>query len=130
MEFLLKSISQSTHQLKSAKQVSSPLLWYFSRYLADKYKMPKLSKHHNSKNNLKEFKINNLIYPSIAIHWPSFMSLAQTLFEIPCWEVQWQNFQRATTPKDGICSKVNQYTYSSFLILISWQSLKPLSKFF
>ena len=40
--------TQSTHHPLSADQISSPWLKYFLRNLADKFKMPKFSKGHNS----------------------------------------------------------------------------------
>ena len=52
-------------------------------------KMPKFSKGHNSRNIWQIFfsKFNQIIYLSSPISWPSFKLLAQTVFEISCWQV-------------------------------------------
>ena len=68
-------------------------------------------------------KVNQVIYSSSPISWPSFKPLAQIVFKIACWQVP--NF---LTPEkfDGICSKVNPVIYS--FSPISWPSFKPLAQ--
>ena len=51
MQFVQKVImysTESTDHPPAADQVSSPWIKQFSRYLADKFKMPKFSKGHNT----------------------------------------------------------------------------------
>ena len=74
-------------------------------------------------------KVNQVIYSSSLISWPSYTPLVQIVFMISCWQVKnakifkgpqlWNKF-------DWICSKVNQVIYSSSPI--SWQHFKPLAQ--
>ena len=53
----------------------------------DKFEMPKSAKGHNSGKIWQNFsKVNQVIYSSSPISWPSFKPLAQTLFGISCWQ--------------------------------------------
>ena len=64
-----------------------PLAKIVLRNIADKFKMPKVSKGHNSGKRrwiLKKF--IQVIYSSSPISWPSFKPLPQILFEISCWQ--------------------------------------------
>ena len=62
-------------------------LTVFFRYFADKIKMPKITKGHNSISIFKIYsKVNQVVYSSLQIHSPYFMALALTVFEIFCWQ--------------------------------------------
>ena len=55
----------------------------FFRYFADKVKMPKITKGHNSRSIFQIYsKVNQVVYSSLPVYSPSFTTLALTVFYI------------------------------------------------
>ena len=89
--YLWKKLTEFNHQVMYSSfpisyQISSPCLKYISRNLSDKFKMPKFAKGHKSggKNDGICLKVNQAIYSSSRIGWPSFKPHTRIVFKISC----------------------------------------------
>ena len=114
--------------------LSSPISWPSFKPLALtvfeifywQVKTPKFSKGHNT-GKIRWFlkkKINQVIYTSSPINWPSFKSLAQILFEISCWQDFIPIFSKRHNSKKG------DKTDKEKKILVSYFSVRnPCMKF-
>ena len=110
--FIQKLITPSTHHYQSSHQVSRLYLQQFSRYFADKVKMPKITKGQNSWSIF--FKINSKVNQVTTNLFIKFQgSSLNSFLDILLTREKCQNLQRAITHEIffKIYSKVNQIIY-------------------
>ena len=116
----LDGISSKFNQvLYSASPISWPSLKLLTqihsfRDLADKFKMSKFSKGHNSgKISRIHSKVNQITFSSSSISWPSFKPLAQIFFEISCWQDFILIFSKGHNSRKGDNSDKKKKKYGS-----------------